>query len=86
LLYNDKMNFCQYKSIFGNPSEGVHSTRIFGVAAVDLILTLLASVLIAKYYKIDLLKTTIIIFLIGIVAHRLFCVNTTINKMIFGTV
>jgi hypothetical protein len=80
------MNFCQYKSIFGNPSEGVHSTRIFGVAAVDLILTLLASVLIAKYYKIDLLKTTIIIFLIGIVAHRLFCVNTTINKMIFGTV
>ena len=81
-----KMNLCQYKSIFGNPSEGVHSTRIFGVAAVDLVLTLLAAVLISRYYKYDLLKTTIVVFLVGIFAHRLFCVNTTVNKMIFGTV
>lgn len=80
------MNLCDYKSIFGNPSEGVHSTRIFGVAAVDLILTILAAVMISKYYKIDLLNTTIVIFLIGIIAHRLFCVNTTINKAIFGTI
>ena len=80
------MNLCEYKAIFGNPSEGVHSIRSFGVAVVDFILTLLAAVMISKYYKTDLLKTTIVIFLIGIIAHRLFCVNTTINKLIFGTI
>jgi hypothetical protein len=80
------LDLCQYKSIFGNPSEGVHSTRIFGVAAVDLILTILAAIMISRYFKTDLFKTTLIIFIIGILAHRLFCVNTTINKLIFGTV
>lgn len=79
-------DLCQYKSIFGNPLEGVHSTRIFGVAAVDLILTILAAIMISRYFKTELLKTTLIIFIIGILAHRLFCVNTTINKLIFGTV
>lgn len=27
---------------------------------------------------------SIILFIIGILLHRLFCINTTLNKMIFG--
>jgi len=80
------MSLCEYKSIFGNPSEGVHAYRIFGVAAVDLSLTILAAYFISEHFKTHFVYTLIVILLLGIVVHRLFCVNTTINKLVFGTV
>ena len=30
------ISLCKYKDIFGKPNEGVHSTRIFGLAFWDL--------------------------------------------------
>lgn len=75
---------CPYKHIFGKEKEGVHSLRLFDIAVVDVVLTILAAVLIARYFKLNLVFTLLVLFILGILLHRLFCVNTTINKMIFG--
>ena len=39
--------FCEYRHIFGKEGEGAHSYRVFGIAAVDLVLTILVAVLIS---------------------------------------
>ncbi len=81
------MNLCKYKDIFGKPKEGVHSYRIFDIAIVDLLLTLIGGYLIYKYYAykyVSLSLTIFIFFILGIVMHKLFCVNTTINSLLFN--
>ncbi len=80
------MSLCQYKHIFGKEGEGVHSIRLFDIAIVDYLMTYLAAYLISRYYKISFIKTNISLFLVAIVVHRIFCVNTSFNKMIFGVV
>lgn len=77
---------CEYRNIFGIPGEGFHKERLFGLAANDLLGTL-AIILLASYisgYNIILIGIIIIILTIAI--HRLFCVNTTLNLKIFGPV
>jgi hypothetical protein len=75
---------CKYKDIFGRPNEGAHSIRIFGFAAVDIILTILAAFLIAKFTKIGakigVIYVTLALFLLGIFIHYLFCVDTKLNR------
>ena len=38
--------FCQYKDILGKVGEGPHSLRIFDIAIVDVILTIIGAYLI----------------------------------------
>ena len=77
---------CQYKDIFGKEGEGIHSYRLFDMAAVDLIGTLLLCFYISFLTRTNILIVTVSIFLLAIMMHRLFCVNTTINKKLFGVV
>lgn len=79
-------NLCRYKNMFGKPGTGVHSYRIFNIAIVDVLLTILVAALIAYINKISFIKTTIILFLLGIFMHRIFCVRTTIDKWLFPNV
>lgn len=78
--------FCEYKDIFGKVGEGVHSYRVFNIAIVDVIATIIMAYLLKIFIfpKRSFLKLTIILFLLGIILHRLFCVKTTIDKYIFG--
>ena len=76
---------CKYKNIFGKPDTGVHSYRIFNIAIVDVLLTILAAIVIAYLNKISYVKTTIVLFLLGIFIHRIFCVRTTVDKWLFPT-
>jgi hypothetical protein len=78
--------FCEYKDIFGKVGEGVHSYRIFNIAVVDVLATIIMAYLLNIYVfpKRSFIKLTIILFLLGIILHRLFCVKTTIDKYIFG--
>ena len=69
------MNLCKYKDILGVPGEGVHSLRVFGLAIVDV----LATIAVAYVMKIPVWLA----FLIGIILHRMFCVRTTIDKLLF---
>ena len=77
-------NLCQYKDVFGKPREGVHSYRFLGVAVVDVVMTLFAAVLLSLFLKTKLWKTTLFLFILAIILHRMFCVNTRINVLLFG--
>jgi hypothetical protein len=80
------MNFsvlCKYTSIFGLPNTGLHSYRIFNLAIVDVVLTIIGAYLISVVIHVNFPITLIICFIIGILAHQLFCVRTTIDKWLF---
>jgi fatty acid desaturase len=82
-------NFCiasQYRDIFGKPGTGVHSLRLFNVAIFDVIGTIIGATILAILFKWSVLWTNVVAFFAGILLHRLFCVNTTLNKLIFGSV
>lgn len=74
--------FCEYKNALGEPGKGVH-THLFGVAVADVIMTILGSWIIAKTMNWDYVKTLGAVFLLGIILHRLFCVRTTVDKLLF---
>lgn len=76
---------CQYKDIFGKPGQGVHSIRIFNIAVVDMLLTIVAAVLIGKYFKLDakgIVWIFIVLLLTSLVVHEALCVETTLTKML----
>lgn len=76
--------FCKYSNIFGKVGTGLHSYRIANIAIVDVILTILLAYGIYRIFpKYKFYKILIVIFLLGIVLHRLFCVRTTIDKLLF---
>ena len=72
--------------IFGKVNEGVHSYRFLNLAIIDVIMTIIGAFIIAKVFNINFWIILIFLFILGIILHRLFCVNTTINKLIFGIV
>ena len=75
---------CKYKDIFGKPNEGVHSIRLFDIAIVDLGLTILVALAIAYFGGLTFWKILLLLLLLGILMHRLFCVRTTVDKLLFS--
>jgi len=75
-------SLCKYKDIFGKPNTGNHKYRIFDIAIIDVISTILLAYIISFYTK-NFPLTLGILFIIGIIFHRLFCVRTTIDKILF---
>lgn len=76
--------FKNLKDVFGKPGEGIHSYRFFGIAIVDFGLTLLVAFLISYFFNLSFITISFILFLLGIILHRLFCVRTTIDKLLFS--
>lgn len=80
---------CRYRHALGRPGEGVHSYRLFGVAVVDVALTILAAALFARFalgwallsWRTAALTSTL--FISGVAAHRLFCVRTRVDRLLF---
>lgn len=80
---------CDYSDIFGKPNEGIHKYRIFNIAIVDLVLTIFGAILL--YYSINkifnkninFMVYLVILFVAGIILHRVFCVRTTVDKLLF---
>lgn len=85
-IFATKINLCDYKDIFGKPGTGAHSYRIFDIAVVDVVATLILAFIIWWFTRYPVHWILLFVFGIGIVFHRLFCVNTTVNKFIFGKV
>ena len=77
------MNLCKYKNILGVPEKGIHSYRLYGLAIADVIMTIIAAFVISKFYKYSFFYTLLFLFILGIFLHRIFCVRTTIDKMLF---
>jgi len=77
------MSLCKYSNLFGEPMQGAHAYRIFDIAIVDVVATILSAFFISKFLNFKFRNTLIILFLIGIILHRLFCVRTTLDKLLF---
>jgi len=76
---------CKYKDSLGKPGKGVHKYRIFNIAIVDVILTLIIAGILSYIFKWNFWITLFIFFVLGIILHRIFCVKTTIDKALFGS-
>ena len=74
---------CQYKDSLGIPGQGVHSYRIFNIAIVDVILTIIGALLFSWILGTNFWITLIVLFLLGIFLHKIFCVKTTVDKLLF---
>lgn len=68
--------------IFGPPREGIRKHRIFGLAIFDLVTTLIGAALISWVFNIRFLYALVGVFLVGIVLHWSFCVDTTLNRVV----
>ena len=68
---------------FGQPGKGIHSYRIFNIAYIDVILTIICAVLLSYILKIPAWVSIIGVFLFGIFIHRFLYIKTTVDKKIF---
>ena len=87
------MSLCQYKNLFGEPRTGIHSLRIpiidvgfydvFFTILLGLFIALMSILLFKTNIKNTIIITQIFVFVLGIVVHRIFCVRTTVDKLLF---
>jgi hypothetical protein len=75
--------FCDHRNILGKPNEGIHKYRIFNFSIIDIMLTIIAAYILSWLFKANFWATLIILFLLGIILHRIFCVKTTLDKILF---
>ena len=73
------MDFCKYKDYFGAPNTGAHQYRIFDLAIVDVVFTIIAGYLIAKLFNMSIWNTIISLFLLGILS----CIFKKLVKYLF---
>lgn len=78
-------DLCRYKNIFGKPNTGAHSYRLFNIAVVDVIFTTALAFFIQYYItpETNIYEILFLCFVTGIIMHRIFCVRTTIDKLLF---
>jgi hypothetical protein len=75
---------CKYSEIFGKVGEGAHAYRLFDIAIVDLVFTIIGAFIIHWFLpQYQFIHILVALFLSGIALHRLFCVRTTVDKALF---
>ena len=77
------LSLCQYKNIFGKPREGLRKYRIFDIAIYDTLVVILIGWVLAWVTKIHIAIVLLALFILGIITHRLFCVRTGVDKLLF---
>lgn len=79
-----KMNtLCQYKNILGEPNTNFRKIRIFDISVIDVVVVVIFCYYISIYLKKPFWITLVIIFILGIIIHRLFCVRTRVDRWLF---
>ncbi len=76
--------FCQYRDVFGKPREGAHAYRLFDFAVVDVLLTVVVGYVLSRTLGKQPLLVIGALFVTGIALHRLFCVRTTLDRLLFS--
>ena len=74
---------CPYANLFGRPGEGAHAYRIANIAVVDTVLTIVVALLVARWAHWNPFLTLLGAFGLGIILHRVFCVRTTVDRLLF---
>lgn len=77
--------FCQYKNLFGPPGEGIrkHRIPIINLAWFDVSVVAFVGYLISKYLNYSAISVFIFLFIMTVVTHRVFCVETALDKFLF---
>ncbi len=78
------MRLCEYKNIFGEPRKNAHSLRLFDFAVVDIVLTLILAYMIKYLFGGNYFIILLLLVLLGIFLHWLFCVDTKLNTILFS--
>ena len=73
---------CNYSNSLGIPNQGFHS-HIMDIAYMDVIATIISAEIISYLFEWNRYLVLIALFLTGIFLHRLFCVRTTVDKLLF---
>jgi hypothetical protein len=84
------MNLCKLKYEWFSPTTytpdtGIHKYKIFGIAIVDVVLTIIAAFILSIVFKVKFIYMLVILFIIGIISHRAFCIRTPVDKWLFKT-
>lgn len=77
------VSLCKYRDVLGIPGQGIHSYRIFNIAIADVVMTLIGAIFVSYTFKMSYIRSAVLLFLLGIVLHQVFCVRTTVNKILF---
>ena len=89
------MDFCNRSELFGKVGQNLHSYRVLDIAVIDVVATIVAGILIVNFLpkhilsrlpdgNMGLIVVIAVLFGLGIASHRVFCVKTTVDKLIFG--
>jgi hypothetical protein len=81
-MSNTSWDLCKYKDVLGKPNEGIRKIRVFNLSAIDVLLTIILGLFLSKIFNTTKFNGIISSFLLSIVFHQIFCVDTTINKYI----
>ena len=76
------MSLCRYKNALGTPGAGAH-THVAGIALFDVAATLLAAWGLSMNFRLPFWQPAAGLFAAGVVLHRLFCVRTTVDRLLF---
>jgi len=74
---------CKYKDILGKPREGIRKYRIFDISIMDTVVVLIFGYIISRYMEWNLSIVLVVLFISGIIVHKIFCVRTRIDRWIF---
>jgi hypothetical protein len=73
---------CPYSTLLGIPGEGVHATRIAGLALFDMVATIIAAALTTYYFQIHFGISLLAWFTLGEILHYIFGVQTAFLSII----
>ncbi len=77
--------FCSFKNSFGKVGEGSHSYRFFDIAIIDVLSIFILAFIIHLFIpKVKYFLILLLLFILGIISHRVFCVRTTVDKLLFA--
>ena len=73
---------------FGLPNEGIHSYKIYDIAYLDFIVTMVAAYFMQRLFLRDTSYSSVLLglFLLGIVVHRVLNVRTGLDNILFPDV
>ena len=74
---------CKYKNLFGKPGEGIRKYRIFDIAIYDTAVVIIIGLIFYYFSGYNIWLTLAVLFISGIIAHRIFCVRTGVDKLLF---
>lgn len=76
------MDLCQYSTALGTPGVGFHEARLGNFALWDVVGTFVIAFMISILAATPFLKTTVVLFILSIFLHWLFCVKTYSGELL----